>query len=74
MKGIKRLTKCPKRRRLPITPDILLKLKQVWQPSSDSHDTSMLWATACMCYFGVGEVVASPSMTAIPPCVRVMLG
>jgi len=51
MKGIKRLTKRPTRKRLPITPDILLNLKQVWQPSSDSHDTSMLRAAACMCFF-----------------------
>jgi len=61
IKGIKRSTAHPTRKRLPITPDILLKLKQVWQPSPDSHDTSMLWVAACMYFFGflrVGEVVA----------------
>jgi len=76
LKGIKRSTRCPTRRQLPITPDILLKLRQVWQSSPDTYDTSMLWAATCMCFFGflrVGEVVA-PNMTALPTCVWVMSG
>ena len=58
---MKRYTTCSLRKRLPIVPDIL-KLKQVLQPSPESCDTSMLWAAACMCFFGslrVGEVVSS---------------
>ena len=31
MKGIKRSTAHPTQKHLPITPDILLKLKQVWK-------------------------------------------
>ena len=60
MKGIERSTAHPTSKCLPITPDILLKLNQVWQPSPDSHDSSMLWTAACMCLFGflqVGEEV-----------------
>jgi len=61
IKGTKRSTAHPARKHLQITPDILLKLNQVWQPSPNSHDTSVRWAAVCMYFLGflwVGEVVA----------------
>ena len=35
--------------RLPITPNILLKLRSVWEEEASNI---MLWAACCTCYFG----------------------
>ena len=46
--------------RLPITPVILRQLRLVWEGLPMRFDAVMLWAAACMCYFGFlrsGEVV-----------------
>ena len=49
-----------KRERLPITPELLLQMKQVWSTSDPKNfDNTMLWAPCCACYFGFlwsGEV------------------
>ena len=45
--------------RLPMTPNILLKLRAVWEEKATAFDHIMLWAACCMCYFGFlrsGEV------------------
>ena len=62
VKGVKReyVRKNPdKRERLPITPELLMLMKQVWsRDDPKSFDHTMLWA-ACACYFGFlrsGEV------------------
>ena len=50
--------------RLPISLDILHKLRSVWL-SNPSEDTRMLWAAAAMCFFGFlrsGELTV-PSIT-----------
>ena len=55
LKGAKRefAKKSPeKRERLPITPDILLKLKAHWISGPKDKDKIMLWAACCLCYFG----------------------
>ena len=52
MRGIKKVEAekgCDKRERLPISPLILTKLKEVWSPSQDSYDTKMIWAACCLC-------------------------
>lgn len=49
--------------RLPMTPDILLKLRSVWEQEPGNYDHIMLWAACCTCYFGFlrsGEI-CSPS-------------
>jgi hypothetical protein len=38
--------------RLPITPAILLKVKEYWTPRASDPDIVMLWAAAVLCYFG----------------------
>ena len=51
--------------RLPITPAILLKLKEQWTPHKADADIVMLWAAASLCFFGFfrsGEITI-PSLT-----------
>ena len=48
--------------RLPITPAILLKLKEHWTPRKSDPDIIMIWATAVLCFFGffrAGEITTS---------------
>ena len=45
--------------RLPITPHIHGRLREVWAPKGDKWDTKMIWAAATLCFFGfmrVGEL------------------
>ena len=45
--------------RLPITPELLLGMKQAWSQEQDSRDVVMLWATVSVCFFGflrAGEI------------------
>ncbi len=57
LKGIKSVqcrTRPPNRpTRLPITPDLLRKMKQSWQVRvGPRRDSAMLWAAATLCFFG----------------------
>ena len=48
------------RRSLPITPRILLLMKQFWAADPENADSKMLWAAAFLCFFGFlrsGKVV-----------------
>lgn len=61
IKGFKRVAPNNSRRRLPITPNILGKLREVWNRSPKQWDAKMLWAACGLCFFGFfrsGEVVA----------------
>ena len=55
-----------KRSRLPITPAILLRMKDVLNRSGSDYNNIMLWAAVCTCYFGFlrsGEITV-PSLSA----------
>ena len=41
-----------KRVRLPITPEILRRIRRVWQQDETSYDKIMLWGAVCACFFG----------------------
>ena len=57
------------KKRLPITPDILLKLKDYFQQRSADSDSFMLWAAVSTCFFGfmrAGEMTV-PSESSFDP-------
>ena len=69
MRGIKRHATPGNCRCLPITPRILLLMKQFWAADPGNVDWKMLWAALCLCFFGFlrsGEVVA-PSKSQFDP-------
>ena len=48
--------------RLPITPAILIRLKEHWSPRKSDPDVIMVWAAAVLCFFGffrAGEITTS---------------
>ena len=77
MRGYKKsASRPPAKPRLPVTPAILLKLKSVWETREDRFNARMLWAAACMCFFGFlrsGEIVI-PSDSSYDPAAHLSYG
>ena len=49
-----------KRECLPITPDILMQLRSVWNKDTKDFNHILLWAACCLCYYGFlrsGEIM-----------------
>ena len=65
LRGIKRaegIAGVAKRERRPISPDLLRKIKSVWDPKAKEANVVMLWAACCLAYFGfmrIGELTVS---------------
>ena len=76
-KGMRRKTAGKGRRpRLPITPQVLKRLKACWEELPCREDAVMLWGASCLCFFGflrMGEVVV-PSETQYDPEVHLSYG
>ena len=71
-KGGSQSTRC----RLPVTPAVLRSLRSSWEASPNRLDATMLWAAACMCFFGFlrsGEVVV-PSESSFDPAAHLAQG
>ena len=48
--------------RLPVTPDVLLRIKTAWEKETINDDRVMLWAAFTLCFFsfmGSGEIGAN---------------
>ena len=78
LRGIKRhnAAVCAKRERLPITLDILIKLRSVWERDNTKQDNIMLWAVSSLCFFGffrAGELTV-PSEDSYNPQIHLNYG
>ena len=55
--------------RLPITPELLLWIRKVWEKDAGGYDIIMLWAACTTCFFGFfrADEITTPSDRAFSP-------
>ena len=76
IRGIKKCTGQLTRTRFPITLGLMRSLRKHWIANNIERDFVMLWAAACMCFFGfmrTGETVV-PSHSGIDHSVHLAFG
>ena len=57
LKGLKRRSASrPCRTRLPVIPDLMRVMKPSWEKTGPTHNSVVLWAASCLCFFRVFEV------------------
>ena len=71
IKSIKKCTGQQTRTRFPITPGLMRNLKCYWHSNHTKRDYIMLWAAACICFFGfmrAGDLVVLSDSGFDPSC------
>ncbi len=69
LRGVKRaegVAGVTKRERRPITPDLLYKIKSVWDTRVDDADVAMLWAACCLAFLASCELESLLSPMTMP--------
>ena len=71
LRGVQRVRGREPRPRLPITPNILRKIRKIWLGEKETYDNLMLWAVSATTFFSfcrAGEMVVERESAYDPDC------